>query len=146
MEIRIRETGAVMTESEFRAANRNTSFPPTLSVELLNEFGADPVLNGAQPTPTRYQYVVRDGVEEINGQWFSKFILVDMSPEQASALDEQQASAIRSTRNVKLASCDWTQLPDAPVDSAAWAEYRQELRDISSQAGFPWEVVWPQEP
>ena len=31
----------------------------------------------------------------------------------------------------------------APVDKAAWAAYRQELRDITAQAGFPWNVQWP---
>lgn len=61
-------------------------------------------------------------------------------------LAESQAAQIRQERNAKLAECDWTQLPDAPVDAAAWAAYRQELRDVSAQAGFPLDVVWPTEP
>jgi len=60
--------------------------------------------------------------------------------------DEEQAKSARSSRNEKLAACDWTQLADAPVDSAAWGAYRQALRDVPSQAGFPWEIVWPEEP
>ena len=77
MLIRIRSTGQTMYESEFRANNPNTSFPPQISVEVLNEFGADPVLNGAQPTPTFYQFVAQDGVEQIGGQWFTKFKKVE---------------------------------------------------------------------
>lgn len=146
MEIRIRTTGAVMTESEFRAANRNTSFPQILSAELLADFDADPVLNAATLTGTRYQTVVRDGVEEIDGKWFTKFTLVDMADEEKAAMDAGQAQAVRETRTARLAKCDWTQLQDSPVDKAAWATYRQQLRDITEQAGFPWEVQWPAEP
>jgi hypothetical protein len=54
--------------------------------------------------------------------------------------------AIREQRNKLLAASDWTQVADAPVDKAAWATYRQELRDISEQPGFPATVVWPTQP
>lgn len=146
MELRIRDTGQVMMESEFRSLHPNTSFPQQLSVSLLNEFGADPVLNGAQPTATKYQTIVRDGVEEINGQWFTKFIAIDMDAESITALDEQQSTAQRTERNRKLGVCDWTQLADATVNKAAWATYRQSLRDVPSQSGFPWDITWPVEP
>lgn len=57
-----------------------------------------------------------------------------------------EAAAIRASRNALLLSSDWTQVADAPVDQAAWAAYRQALRDMPSQAGFPWQVQWPIEP
>lgn len=53
-----------------------------------------------------------------------------------------QWAAIRAERNTLLAQYDWTQLPDAPVDTAAWATYRQELRDITDQAD-PFNIEWP---
>jgi len=53
---------------------------------------------------------------------------------------------IRTKRDKLLAESDWTQVADAPVDKAAWATYRQSLRDIPQQAGFPTNVVWPVEP
>lgn len=56
-----------------------------------------------------------------------------------------QWERIRSQRNTKLAACDWTQLPDAPVDAAVWATYRQALRDITLQAD-PFNIVWPTAP
>ena len=56
------------------------------------------------------------------------------------------ATEFRQERNKRLASSDWTQLADAPVDQAAWAVYRQALRDIPAQAGFPNTVDWPTEP
>lgn len=146
MELRIRDTGQVMTESEFRSLHPNTSFPPQLTVELLDSFGADPVLNGPQAQPTRYQVAFRDGVEEINGQWFTKFSVADMDADAIASLDASQADSVRAERNRKLTASDWTQVADAPVDKAAWAAYRQGLRDVPSQAGFPWDVTWPVEP
>ena len=53
---------------------------------------------------------------------------------------------VRSRRDTLLAESDWTQVADAPVDQAAWATYRQALRDVPQQAGFPFSVTWPQEP
>ena len=52
----------------------------------------------------------------------------------------------REKRNGLLAESDWTQVADAPVDQAAWATYRQALRDIAEQDGFPTSVQWPVKP
>lgn len=145
MELRIRDTGQVMTESEFRSLHPNTSFPPQLTVELLDSFGADPVLNGPQAQPTRYQVAFRDGVEEINGQWFTKFSVADMDADAIAALDASQAASIRADRNRRLSETDWRFRSDM-TPSQAWIDYCQALRDVPSQAGFPWDVTWPVEP
>ena len=58
-------------------------------------------------------------------------------------------SACRSTRDVLLARSDWTQIPDAPLEDAqraAWAAYRQLLRDVTESAAVPEAVVWPEPP
>jgi hypothetical protein len=72
----------------------------------------------------------------------------DETPEEAAATAvtaDQVWADIRARRNTMLAACDWTQLPDAPVDAAAWAVYRQALRDITDQAD-PFAIVWPKGP
>jgi hypothetical protein len=56
------------------------------------------------------------------------------------------AEHVRAERDALLAACDWTQVADAPVDQAAWAVYRQALRDVTAQAGFPVDIVWPMKP
>lgn len=69
------------------------------------------------------------------------------APSQVQLI-EAQWSVIREQRNIQLAICDWTQLPDAPltnVQTSEWATYRQELRDITEQAD-PFAVVWPTAP
>ena len=59
---------------------------------------------------------------------------------------EALATEARTQRNGLLAASDWTQVADAPVDQAAWATYRQALRDITAQAGFPADIAWPTKP
>ena len=147
MELRNKDTGAVITESEFRAAFPTTSFPQQLTVELINDLGYDVVLEGPQAQPTRYQTAFRDGVEEIDGQWFTKYSVADMDDEARAAKDAEQAKSVRQTRNDKLKDCDWTQCKDIPdAVSASWATYRQALRDLPKQDGFPWDITWPTQP
>lgn len=52
----------------------------------------------------------------------------------------------RDKRNMLLLESDWSQLPDSPVDASVWATYRQELRDLPTQEGFPDTIVWPVKP
>lgn len=62
---------------------------------------------------------------------------------------EQMAADVRAKRNALLAASDYTQATDYPSTYAmrtAWAEYRQRLRDVTKQAGFPADVVWPVPP
>ncbi|EGJ20507.1 hypothetical protein RSWS8N_00475 [Cereibacter sphaeroides WS8N] len=59
---------------------------------------------------------------------------------------EALAAEARAHRDALLAACDWTQVADAPVDRAAWAAYRQTLRDLPEQAGFPTGIAWPEPP
>jgi hypothetical protein len=69
--------------------------------------------------------------------------------EEQAEIDTQKAPQVRRERNTKLTECDWTQLNDTPLDNAAkiqWTAYRQALRDVPSQAGFPHNVVWPTKP
>lgn len=59
---------------------------------------------------------------------------------------ELSADAVRAERDKLLRQCDWTQLADAPVNGLNWAVYRQALRDVPEQAGFPANVIWPTPP
>ena len=56
---------------------------------------------------------------------------------------------IREKRNGLLVNCDWTQTLDSPLNAeqkTAWTTYRQALRDITTQSGFPTDVTWPSAP
>lgn len=82
----------------------------------------------------------------LEGGWVYTVQVEDKTAEDIEAELASSAARVRSQRNQRLASSDWTQLADSPVDKAAWATYRQELRDITEQPGFPTEVVWPETP
>ena len=147
MEIRLND-GQVMYESEFRAYTLSNGGPTwgTTTPEILVELNASVVLEGPTPTITRYQGIARDGVEQIDGQWFTKWKTVDFEDAVKTIVDEQQAKSVREQRDTKLKDTDWTQVSDAPVDKTTWATYRQALRDLPKQTGFPWEITWPTEP
>jgi len=150
-----------MYEAEFRAyqqANGGPTWAATTE-EVLEALGADVVFEGPQATGgTVYQYSIPNGVEQIDGKWYTKHILgpVFTDTEDATAAeveaaykamkDAQQAKSVRQTRGDKLKDSDWTQVADAPVNKAAWATYRQALRDVTGQQGFPWTIQWPEMP
>ena len=161
MEIRLRSTGEVMLEDQFRRYQKENGGPTwdRTTDEVLEALGADVVFEGAQATGgTVYQYSMRSGVEQINGKWYSKYILgpVFANTEDATAVEQEAAykaqkdaefaANARSQRDTLLTQTDWTQVADAPVDKAAWATYRQALRDVPQQIGFPTTITWPEKP
>jgi len=166
MQVRIRESGAVMYEAEFRAytkANGGPSWDIT-TTEVLTALGADVVFEGPQATGgTVYQYSQASGVEQVDGKWYTKYVLgpvfadttdetgnVTTASQQETAYkamkDAEQAKSVRASRTQLLKDCDWTQIADSTADKTAWATYRQALRDITGQAGFPWTITWPDAP
>jgi len=160
MQIRIKSTGQVMYEAEFRAYTKANGGPSweTTTTEILDSLGADVVFEGPQATGgTVYQYSQASGVEQLDGKWYTKYVLgpiftdgettaAEQETAYKAAKDAQQAKSVRATRGEKLADSDWTQVADAPVDKAVWATYRQALRDITAQSGFPWTITWPDAP
>lgn len=52
----------------------------------------------------------------------------------------------RFLRNALLSASDWTQIADAPVDASVWRKYRQDLRDVPQQEGYPFDIAWPDIP
>ena len=159
MQIRT-NNGQVMYEAEFRAYTKANGGPSwdTTTTEVLEALGADVVLEGAQATGgTVYQYSQASGVEQIDGKWYTKYVLgpvfidgettaAEQEVAYKASKDAEQAKNVRASRDAKLAECDWTQVADAPVDKAVWATYRQALRDVTTQSGFPWTITWPVEP
>lgn len=169
MGYRIRETGEyIATDFGLRDHFKGIAgVPLLLTPEWLNENGVDPVFEGPQASGgTVYQYSQFAGVEQIEGKWYTKYILGPVftdTPEATAAQQEaeykarrdaEQAKSVRSLRNAKLAETDWVTLKaiDASTDGfgiqlpQVWMDYRKVLRDVPTQAGFPWTVDWPVAP
>lgn len=157
-----------MYEAEFRAytkANGGPSWDIT-TTEVLEALGADVVFEGPQATGgTVYQYSQASGVEQIDGKWYTKYILGPVFIDQVvdgvtttaaeqevaykASKDAEQAKSVRTTRDTKLAESDWRVIKAAETATtldAAWATYRQALRDVTAQSGFPWTITWPDAP
>ena len=169
MQIRIRESGAIMYIDEFRAYQHTHGGPSwgTTTPEVLEALGADVVLEGPQATGgTVYQYSQASGVEQIEGKWYTKYVLgpifTDTTDDTGNvtsaaaneaaykaAKDTEQAKSVRQSRDTKLAESDWRFIKAAETATtldAAWATYRQALRDVTAQSGFPWTITWPDAP
>ena len=174
MEIRVRSTGAVMYESEWKTYMKQTTGKNfgRLDEATLDTYGSDIVFEGPQATGgTVYQYSQRSGVEQIEGKWYTKYILgpvfsdttdedgvTTTAAENEAAYkarkDAEQGVNVRNIRDQKLADCDWVTLKavDASTDGLGvqlpqvWMDYRQALRDVPTQDGFPWTVIWPEQP
>ena len=98
MRIRIRNTGAVVYDDEFRRLHPNTSFPQVLSASVLSNFNADPVLEGPQPTLTANQYAVYSGVtQDSKGNWVTKYVAVNYTSEELAAQLEQRRATMTCT-------------------------------------------------
>lgn len=137
-----------LSAADIRAAHPNTSFPAEVA-------GFEAALTGmgyavVQPTPEpviTYTQNVAEGAPKKSKSGYSQtWVISDATAEEVAQRTTDESTSIRQERNQRLANCDWTQLPDAPVDAAAWAAYRQDLRDVTSQPGFPWSVTWPEQP
>lgn len=131
----------------------NIVFSPTvyqtaesLTDEQRAEFGVYLIVDQPKPSCT-YAQKYSDPIYTVNGAVVERaYIVVNKTQEEINADAAIKAFEVRSERNAKLAATDWTQVLDAQVDRTAWAAYRQELRDITTQVNFPWAIVWPQEP
>ena len=131
---------------DLKADNPNTSFPSNPSDALLAEWDVFPVTEAAKPSYDDDQTVDRNSTPVlVNGAWIVGWTVRDLTQAEIDDL----ADSFREARNQKLDNSDWTQIGDSPLsdsDKTAWQTYRQDLRDIPDQAGFPTTITWPTEP
>jgi hypothetical protein len=167
-EYRNRTTGAVNTQGEIRRSMPNTSLPRVWTTDICDSLGIDPVLAAPAPAPSgEYKVVSRNGVvQDALGNWVQAYVESDMfadyvdedgvtvtkaSQETAytATKDAEAATAARATRDGLIASCDWMAIKafeGGTTVSTEWATYRQALRDVSAQEGFPNDITWPEKP
>jgi hypothetical protein len=132
-----------LSPNKIRAENPNTSFPrPFVPTDDYAN-----VVSVEQPAHDSLTHAARElQPVQVNGVWTQQWEVVALPEEEITQRNDAQAAQVRAERNSKLAAADWTQLADSTADKAAWATYRQALRDITTQAGFPWTIDWPVQP
>lgn len=141
------------TIGQLKRDNPNVSFPKVVSEEALASYGVYRVTYSDEPVHNaRTQYcTLSDEPSLVDGNWVKVWTVHDKTADQIADYDSNMADGNRFARNNKLSSSDWTQLADSPLSTeskAAWATYRQSLRDLSSHANWPnlEDSDWPTEP
>lgn len=122
------------TEAAFRADNPNTIYGKVVPAKHLNAQDVYRVRTLAEPTEVGKKAVKQALPTQVSGEWVLDWDLVALNADEARAL-----------RTELLAETDYLALSDATL-TAAMTTYRQALRDIPNQAGFPDTVTWPTKP
>lgn len=135
-------SGRPITEKEFREMMPFSL--PRLNPSVLEPYGWGIYVSSPSPKPGKYEKVVEvPAIKNLAGLWEQQWELVEMSEEEKAEADNVKAKQVRELRDSKLLETDWTQLNDSPINRTAWGNYRQQLRDITEQVGFPWDIEWP---
>lgn len=105
------------------------------------------ISNGAVVDYTTEQSLAKSQFQR-NAKWSNEVFawVSNLSPDQKTVIQE---NSIKSERDSLLYKSDWTQIPNNPLTvekQNEWAVYRQSLRDVTSQSGYPFNVVWPTQP
>ena len=130
---------------QLREAYPNVSLPAELTNESLIEW--DMYVVNPTPMPNDYTKNITEGTPVLtNGIYYQNWIQTNASQSEIDYRLENQWFIIRQTRNELLVECDWTQLADVSAETKSiWSEYRQSLRDITSQTN-PFSITWPVKP
>lgn len=132
---------------QLRNDNPNVSFPKSVPDATLAAYGVYSVtILDAPAYDTNKQRIEQDAQPtESNGNWELRWSVIDFTAEELAAKAAAVKADVRMKRDRLLSATDWMALNDVTM-SPAWVAYRQELRDITKQAGFPDNIVWPKEP
>lgn len=142
---------------QLRVDNPNTSFPEGMSVEQFAEWDVYPVTVVADPSYDPLTHKIQQAAEPVlvSGAWVVSKTVVTLTAEEIQDNSDAEAALIRGKRDKLLSESDWVTVK--AVDQNAqdglgiqvpqvWLDYRQALRDVTSQAGFPYNVTWPTAP
>lgn len=139
--------GYPILEENFRQAFPNIDLPRLIAASDVEQHGYGLYDFDNQPELGKYQKAVEVAPKRNEfGIWKQTWQVVEKDAAEKAAEDEAKAEVARNERTRLLFLSDWTQLNDAPVNQQAWANYRQQLRDITAQPGFPWDINWPVAP
>lgn len=139
--------GHAITFDNFRQCYPNMSLPFPLLPEHIEPLGFGIYDFSMPPEHGVFEKLVEVAPVKSpdNGVYYQTFNIEPMTEAEIADTIEKQWVRVRQERNSKLTACDWTQLPDAPVNAADWTEYRQALRDITNQDD-PFDISWPTKP
>lgn len=163
-------TGTPKTKVQLQQENKHMSLPSSWTDATLEALGVARVAKTKAPDVSEWQVAVKDGVEEAGGVWQEKWVTQEMFTEYTEEVTDDEGvtttvtrtvqdqidakvaadnaalgAAERATRDELLKATDHYGLSDVTMTKAMTA-YRQALRDVPQQAGFPRTITWPEKP
>ena len=133
------------TIGNLRRDNGNVSFPKVPSDELLEGFGMFRVAKVDRPAYDHTKNIQEGTPVLIDNVWTQVWNVTDATSEEIAERTANESANVRAQRDQRLVDTDWSGLSDTTM-SSEMTTYRQALRDITNQAGFPWTVNWPSQP
>jgi len=143
---RDRTTGELKNRLQLKR-EATMSLPSQWSDSVLDALNVDLVIQQEIPNyDSAIQKVeLNTTATQVNGAWVQDWTILTMTNEEQAEHDVQSRAAARQHRDALLQQTDWRASSDL-VLPAEWATYRQDLRDITSQEGFPHTFDWPTKP
>ena len=142
-----------VSASDVRARFPNVSFPSnldSLSAADLAEYGVVSVVNELRPSYDEKTQTLVEGAPVLNaGVWRQTWNVSSLSAELIATKLALREHTQRTRRDQELDSCDWVVTMHKELGTeipSAWLTYRQALRDLPAQAGFPDSITWPTKP
>lgn len=130
---------------QLRRDNPNTSFPKRPSDELLASWSVFTLTLTPRPEVDYTKNVTEGTAVLTDGAWTQVWDVTDATSEEIAQRTDNEGQSVRSQRDYLLQQTDWMALSDNTMEPY-WREYRQQLRDVTDQAGFPWSITWPTKP
>jgi hypothetical protein len=132
---------------QLRKDNPQVSFSNVITEDILTEYNVYPLQASEPPYfDSATQRLLEDVPVLQNNKWIQTWKVMDLPSALVIQNRENKAYAVRSERDSLLAKSDWIVVKSyehGVLVPEAWASYRQALRDITNQPGFPFEVTWP---
>jgi hypothetical protein len=142
MDIAIIQDNQVVEIGHYKKLFPATSFPPTGPDASFMEANSALGVTIWKPHDKATQKLIPVAPYIEDNQVFTVEV-ADKTAEELTQDSLNIANEVRAKRNQLLLETDWTQVADVQVDKVIWAEYRQALRDITTQEGFPLDINWP---
>jgi len=142
--------GHAIVEDNLRMLFPNVNFPRIFNPSAVEPFGFAMYEFTQMPEVPRFKKLIEvPPVKRSDGIYYQTWGFEDMNEEEKEQSTEEKKRLVRIERDFIINKSDWTQLPDVILSEEKkieWNTYRQALRDVSLQEGFPWDVVWPTPP
>ena len=133
IEIRIRSTGQVVTEREFRAMHDNVVFPFVMAPSVLNEFGADAVLAAPAPTVAENQTYSRNGAtQDVKGNWVYAYAVRNLTQEEITTRTAGQVPQQVTMRQARLAL----------LQAGLYATVNNTIANLTGDVGDAARIEW----